>query len=206
MARRWFVLAGGALLAGCSLLTSLDGLSSDGGADVIDASSIEASAGNLVLNPSFDDSTGGCGPHWGNGYGMTFTRVSPGRTGPYACQVCVQGTTQTSYALAYLPTIPVNAGTYYAEAWVSTPEGGVAVQSPGAGILVGYDIDAGISGCSGVGSICQGSIVAPPMGSFVQTTASFTANGPGTVTITIHAFEGTPSSCFIVDDVAFVAQ
>jgi hypothetical protein len=85
-----------------------------------------------------------------------------------------------------------------------TPDGGVGVEA-GVGLLVSYDIDAGISGCSGIGPVCQGSFGALT-GAWQQSTASFVANGPGTVTIGIHAFGNTPASCFVVDDVAFFMQ
>ena len=136
---------------------------------------------------------------------MTFTRVSPGRTGPYACEVCVQGT-QTSYQLASLQPIPVQSGTsYYTEAWLETPEGGVQDEA-GVGVQVVFKIDAGVSACAGIGNVCQGTFNVLPTGTWQQSTATFTANGPGTVTLAIHAYHGTPGSCFVVDDVAMYVQ
>ncbi|HEY1957751.1 MAG TPA: hypothetical protein VGH28_19155 [Polyangiaceae bacterium] len=207
------LLIGGSLLIGCSVLTSLDelgegGASPDGsatdGATGSDATGSDAGS-NLLQNPSFDDSQGGCGPGWGNGYGMTFTRVSPGRTGPYACEVCIASGATDSYQMVSLQPIPVQAGPYYAEGWVMTPDGGTAVQG-GVGIQVFYDIDAGISQCSGIGDICQGSMTQQPTSTWAVTSASFVANGPGSVTISFHAYGDTPSSCFLVDDAALYAQ
>jgi hypothetical protein len=110
------VFASASLLIGCSLVTSLDDLgpsdgapSGDASMDAADSEVGDAGAGdadaNLVSNASFDQGQGGCGPGWGNGYGMTFTRISPGRTGPYACEVCIQGTTD-SYEVDSLIPIP----------------------------------------------------------------------------------------------------
>lgn len=215
MRSRTPVLLVASLMAGCSLVTSLDGLGPTDGAagdvanDVVtndagDASAPPDSGGNLAANPSFDDGQGGCGPGWGNGYGMTFTRVSPGRTGPYACEVCIGQGATGSFALASLAPIPVQAGSYYTEAWLMTPDGGVPVGN-GVGIQVVYDIDAGIGGCQGIGNVCQGSFFQPPP-TWQKSTASFTANGPGSMTLQIHAYDNTPSSCFLVDDVAVYAQ
>jgi len=211
MARRTRVLLAvfTSLSIGCSLVTSLGDL---GGGDAGDAGftdvstqqDADASNGNLVSNPSFDDGQGGCGLGWGNGYGMTFTRVSPGRTGPYACEVCVQGT-PSGDELHSIGAIPVQAGSYYAEAYVTTPDGGTPDEA-GTGILVYYAIDAGITGCLSANDICQGSFSQVPTGSWQRTNASFIANGAGTVTVGIHTYRGTPGSCVIVDDVALYAQ
>jgi len=216
MSRLTLVVVASSLLAACSLITSLDGLGSQttsDGAPPADATQetiandtgtgTDAGTGNLVPNPSFDDGQGGCGPSWGNGYGMTYTRVSPGRTGPYACEVCIQGSS-SSYALSSLVQIPVDAGSYYAEAWLMTPDGGIAEQN-GVGVLIGYDIDAGISSCIGTPGYCQGSISTPPS-TWAKSSASFVSNGPGTATVEIHTYGGTAGSCVIVDDVAFYAQ
>jgi hypothetical protein len=194
------IAAGGYALLGCSLITPLDGLgiASDGG-----GGGDAPNTGNLVPNGSFDEGQGGCGPSWGNGYAMTYTRVSPGRTGPYACQVCVQGTT-TSYAINELVPIPIGAGSYYAEAWLMTPDGGVN-EPNGVSVNVQYDVDAGIGGCGGIPPYCQGSMVTVP-GTWTKTTASFTSNAPQSVLLDLHSYGGTPSSCFIVDDVALYAQ
>jgi len=224
MPSRTPALLAASLMAGCSLMTSLDGLGpADGAAgdvaigdattndvatndasDAGDASAPPDSGGNLAANPSFDDGQGGCGPGWGNGYGMTFTRVSPGRTGPYACEVCIAQGANGSFALSSLAPVSVQAGSYYAEAWLMTPDGGVPVGN-GVGIQILYDIDAGIGGCQGIGNVCQGTFFQPPF-TWQKSTATFVANGPGTATIAVHAYDNTASSCFLVDDVAFYAQ
>ncbi|HEY1959680.1 MAG TPA: hypothetical protein VGH28_28920 [Polyangiaceae bacterium] len=208
-------VAGTSLLVGCSLVTSLADLGATDASTAGDASSGNDAAtndgsaadagGNLVENPSFDDGQGGCGPGWGNGYGMSFTRVSPGRTGPYACEVCITPGSQDSFQLQSLPLIPVQAGTsYYAEGWLMTPEGGVAVQA-GVGILTLFDADAGIT-CVGGPGICQGSILSDPPSTWQKTTVSFTTSGPSSVTLAFHAYDNTATSCFVLDDVAVYAQ
>ena len=226
MGSRTPALLAASLMAGCSLVTSLDGLGpadgsandvaiGDGGAgdvvtnDVVtndagDASAPPDAGGNLAQNPSFDDGQGGCGPAWGNGYGMTFTRVSPGRTGPYACEVCIGQGATGSFELSSLAPVSVQAGSYYAEAWLMTPDGGVPVGN-GVGIQIVYDIDAGISGCQGIGNVCQGTFFQPPA-TWQKSTATFVSNGPGSVKITVHAYDNTAASCFLVDDVALYAQ
>ena len=227
-------MLGGASLffLGCTLLTPLDELGSadsstpdvtvpDAAGDattndapVEDVSTIDSPAdappgdagtdanGNLITNGSFEIGMGGCGTNWGNGYGQTFSRVSPGRTGPYACEVCIQGT-QTSYQFNWIPSIPVQPGSYYAEAWFMTPDGGVPADP---GIQVYYTGDGGVSGCSGDSTYCQGNFSAPPVGSWISSSTSFVVSGSGTVAIDVHSYQGTPSSCFEVDDVALYAQ
>ncbi len=225
------LLGGASLLVRCSLITSLDDLKSGDGAVVGDAAPPDApgpdtstsdgspndapgvdapppdsgsdAGGNLVTNPSFENGSGGCGTSWGNGYGMTFFRASPGHTGQYACEVCVQGA-QTSYQLDDITSIAVQPGNYYAEAWVTTPDGGVAAEP---GIQVYYTGDGGITGCNGNGTTyCQGNFSAPPIGSWTSTSTSFAVSGSGTVKIDVHSYQGTASSCFEVDDVALYQQ
>lgn len=223
-----FVLAIAGVV-GCSALTSLDDLSggqtdgsgsdatgdanggdasgSDGGgSDVVqtnDAS--DAGNGNLVTNPSFENGQGGCGTNWGNGYSMTATRQPGGHTGN-ACVVCTNLASQTSYQLDMVTPIAVQPGNYYAEAWMETPwDGGVAVQSPGVGIVVNYAGDGGLSGCTGGGNLCQAGFVQAGSGWSLSST-SFAVSGSGTLQIVMHAFAGTQNSCFAVDDVALYAQ
>jgi hypothetical protein len=100
--------------------------------------------------------------------------------------------------------IPINAGSYYAEAWLMTPDGGVSDPN-GVSVNVQYDPSAGISGCGGISPYCQGSIVTVP-GTWTKTTASFVSSAPQNVMMDLHSYGGTASSCFIVDDVALFAQ
>ncbi|HEY2367500.1 MAG TPA: hypothetical protein VGH87_13990 [Polyangiaceae bacterium] len=222
-----FILAPIAVV-GCAALTSLDDLSqgqsdasgadvigsdaipSDGGGgnDVVqtsDAGDASDGGGNLLTNGGFENGNGGCGTNWGNGYGMTFTRVSPGHTGNSACVVCTNGSNSDSYQLDAVATIPVHAGNYYAEAWLGTPwDGGVATAN--AGVQVYFVGDAGtISGCIGDGtSYCQGSFVSGPPWS--TSSVTFVVAGSGAVMLDVHSYDGTASSCFAVDDVALYAQ
>ncbi len=196
-------------VAGCSLLTSLDGLgSSDGGGDshASDGSADsggDGGNGNLLTNPSFELGSGGCGTGWGNGYGMTFTRVSPGRTGSYACLVCVLPNQTDSYELDSLIPVPAQAGSYYAEAWLSTPEGGVATQAGVQGLYAG---DGGISSCIGTSTICQGTFFPPPVGTWSLSSATFTVTASGTIAVNVHSYAAPAGSCFVVDDLALYAQ
>jgi hypothetical protein len=190
-------------VVGCSVLTSLDQLSGDGtdggGSDVAQTND---AGGNLVANGSFENGQGGCGANWGNGYGMTFSRVAPGHTGGSACLVCIQGSGQ-SYEIDAVATIPVQAGSYYAEAWIDTPwDGGAATQ--GAGIQVRFTGDGGVSGCTGDSTYCQGSFVGP--GGWSTSSTTFVVSGSGTLQIGVHSYDGTADSCFALDDVALYAQ
>ncbi len=215
-------------IVGCSALTSLDDLegqsegggddvvqasdagsdvvqASDAGSDVVQTSDASDAGGNLVTNGSFENGNGGCGANWGNGYGMTFTRVSPGHTGNSACLVCIQGS-GLSYQIDAIATMPVQAGNYYAEAWIDTPwDGGAATQK--AGIQVRLVGDAGtITGCIGDGtSYCQGTFVTPNSG-WAPSSTTFVVAGSGGLQIDIHSYDGTASSCFALDDVALYAQ
>jgi len=186
-------------VAGCSALTSLDDLSSAQS----DAGGGDAGGGSLVTNGGFENGQGGCGTNWGNGYGMTFSRTSPGHTGSSACLVCIQGSNQ-SYQIDAIATIPVQAGNYYAEAWLDTPwDGGTATQ--GVGIQVHFTGNGSMSGCDGDGtSYCQGSFVGP--GGWASSSTTFVVTGSGTLQVAIHSYDGTPSSCFALDDVAVYAQ
>jgi hypothetical protein len=186
-------------VAGCSLLTSLDGLGpDDGGGDAVSDGS-----DNLLTNPSFEVGMGGCGTGWGNGYGMTFTRVSPGRTGSYACLVCALPNETDSYELDSLIPVPAEAGSYYAEAWLTTPEGGVATV---AGIQGEYAGDGGISSCTGTNTICQGTFFTPPVGTWSVSSATFTVSASGTLSVNVHSYGAPTGSCFEVDDLALYAQ
>lgn len=191
-------------LSACSLLTSLDDLGSGGGdgGQPNDAGGGDAGA-NLVPNGSFDQGNGGCGVSWGNGYNMTFMSTSPGRTGSNACLVCIQPTASGSYGLDLLTPISVPAGSYYAEAWLTTPDG--SAPTP-AGILISYDVDGGVSGCGGIGQNCQGSFFDPPTGSWAVSTATFLVTGTETLHVEIHSYGGDPGTCYVVDDVALYAQ
>jgi hypothetical protein len=233
------------LVAGCSALTSFDGLepssgalsdaasaggdgstnadgavrtteggagsdggqASDGATPASDggAGTDSGSNGNLIDNPGFENGAGGCGSNWGNGYGQTFMRASPGRNGSmYACEVCISGS-GGSYQINAVKAIPVTAGNYYAEAWLSTPEGGVATST---GIQVYFTGDGGLSGCTGSATYCQGMpfVMAAPGGDWSSSSTSFVVTGSGTVTVDLHSYAGTASSCFLVDDVALYAQ
>ena len=217
----------GIFVVGCSALTSLDDLSqgqsdgsapdvggsdgsgSDGGgSDVVqtnDTGTDAGGGGNLITNGGFENGQGGCGTNWGNGYGMTFTRVSPGHSGSSACLVCTNSSNQTSYQINAIANVPVQAGNYYAEAWIETPwDGGVATKN--AGIQVYFVGDAGtISGCTGDGTTyCQGSFVSTSTWSSSSTT--FVVTGSGALQIVVHSYDGTPSSCFALDDVALFQQ
>lgn len=213
--RTSMLVGGGAcLVVGCSLITPLDDLRGD--AAPSDASANDAvsnndsptstdggadSGGNLVSNSSFDNGNGGCGSNWGNGYGETFSRESPGHTGQYACDVCIQSS-GSSYQIDAVNPIPVQAGSYYAEAWLATDDGGVATQ---AGIQVYFTGDGGISNCNGDGtSYCQGNIVTP--GAWTVSSTTFDVTGSGEVNIDLHSYAGPANSCFAADDVALYAQ
>jgi hypothetical protein len=226
-----FVLATIAF-TGCSALTSLDDLSqgqSDGGSSIDGAGSdgggsdgggsdgggsdvvqtndtgSDGGGGNLLANGGFENGQGGCGSNWGNGYGMTFMRVSPGRTGSSACLVCTNETNPSSYQINAITNVPVQAGNYYAEAWIETPwDGGVATQK--AGIQVYFVGDAGaISGCTGDGmTYCQGSFASTS--NWTASSTTFVVTGSGALQITVHSYDGTASSCFALDDVALYAQ
>jgi hypothetical protein len=241
MARRTYGVLGAAfLVAGCSALTSFDGLessaggttdaaspsdgstttdarASDGGVLVDGAQpsdgattsdggvGSDAGTANLVDNPSFENGAGGCGTNWGNGYNQTAMRVSPGRTGMYACDVCITPGASGSYQINAVKTIDVQSGNYYAEAWLSTPQGGVATS---AGLQVFFTGDGGISGCNGTpNTYCQaGFVMAAPGGAYMSSSTSFVVTGSGTVTLDLHSYDSTASSCFLVDDVALYAQ
>jgi hypothetical protein len=196
-------------VVGCAALTSLDdlkGQSDDGGGDVVGLHDSGADGGgNLVTNGSFENGNGGCGTNWGNGYGMTFTRVSPGHTGNSACLVCINASNLDSYQINAIATIPVQAGNYYAEAWLGTPwDGGVATAN--AGLQIYFVGDAGtISGCTGDGtSYCQGSFVSGPPWS--TSSVTFIVKGSGALALDVHSYDNTASGCFAVDDVALYAQ
>jgi hypothetical protein len=192
---------GAAFLSACSLVTSLDDLRSGDGGQSGDASS--DSGANLAPNPSFEQGMGGCGIDWGPGYNATYMKTSPGRSDSNACLVCAQTGVMGSYGMDLLTTISVQPGSYYAEAWLSTPDGGVATQ---AGILVSYTMDGGVTGCSGIGLVCQGSIVTPPVGSWSPSTATFQVTTPETLSVQLHSFGAMSGTCFMVDDVALYAQ
>jgi len=211
--RRRSLVALSACLCGCSLITSLDALRSDAGAtdgggdaailpEASDDASGDAGGGNLVTNPSFDEGQGGCGPSWGNGYGMTYTRVSPGRTGSFACMVCIQGSTG-SYELDDSTAIAVQAGSYYVEAWLASAADAAPIP---AGVQVYFTGDGGLSGCNGSATYCQGNFFTAPVGSWSSSSTTFDVTGSGQITIDLHAYAGDDASCFIVDDVAAYLQ
>lgn len=225
MRLRSFALLGvvGAL-AGCEFITSLDGLGpADGQAadvtapDAFDGAPIdavaapesgpdaEAGTSDLVANGGFESAAAvGCGSNWGPGYGSSYTQVAPGRSGSYACEVCVQGS-QTSYQMNAIATVPVQPGSYAAQAYFTTPDGGVAV-TPGAGLQIYYTGDGGVSGCTGDSTYCQAYFQPPPVGSWYASSTVFTVTGSGTLSIDVHGYGGTPNSCFVVDDVTLVQQ
>jgi hypothetical protein len=210
---------------GCSALTSLDDLSQQGGdaanvdanggdaggndanngSDVVQTNDAgDASTGNLVTNPSFEQGQGGCGTNWGGGYSNTASRQPGGHTGN-ACVVCTNGANSTSFAFNQTTPVAVQPGNYYAEAWMETPyDGGVAVASPGVGIQIVYAGDGGLSGCIGSSTLCQGSFVTS--GSWTLSTTTFVVSGSGTLQVVAHAYDGTAGSCFAWDDVALYAQ
>jgi hypothetical protein len=208
-------------VVGCSVFTSLDDLqhatsdaqANDGAPsdvaqqnDVVQTNDAGDAGGNLVNNGGFENGQGGCGTNWGNGYSDTFSRVSPGHTGSSACLVCTNNANNQSYQIDAIANIPITAGNYYAEAWIVTPwDGGAATQS--VGIQVRFVGDAGgISSCTGDGtSYCQGSFVSPGTG-WTSSSTTFVASGPGALQIAIHSYDGTPSSCFAMDDVAVYQQ
>lgn len=219
-----FILAPIAVV-GCAALTSLDDLSqgqtdaggadvtrpdgapSDGGGgnDVVQTGDASDGGGNLLANGGFENGNGGCGTNWGNGYGMTFMRASPGHTGNSACLVCLQGS-GASYQIDAIATIPVTAGNYYAEAWIQTPwDGGAATAK--AGVQVYFVGDAGaITGCVGDGkSYCQGGFVGPGSG-WAPSSTTFVVSGSGALQIELHSYDGTAMSCFAADDVAVYQQ
>jgi len=203
-------------VVGCSALTSLDDLSGgdaanfDGsGSDVSNSDVVQANdaddagGGNLVANGGFENGQGGCGTNWGNGYSMTFSRVSPGHTGNSACLVCTNLNNPSSYQLNAVTPVSVPAGNYYAEAWIESPwDGGVA--TPTVGIQVEYVGDGGVTGCNGDNFTCQGSFVSA--GGWGLSTATFVVTAPGTLQVVVHSYSGTPNSCFALDDVALYAQ
>ncbi len=203
--RALVALLAGTCVVGCSLFTSLDDLRAGGGADgSANESGADAGDTNFVADPSFEQGAGGCGANWGDGYNDSIARTSPGRTGNSACLVCLQSGATGSYQINAVATIPVQTGQYYAEAWLSTPDGGVATQ---AGIQVYFTGDGGINGCNGDGtSYCQGSQVTPPIGSWSGSNTTFVVTGSGTVSIDLHSYADATGSCFIVDDVALYLQ
>jgi hypothetical protein len=209
------LLAGGSWCLGCSLLVNLDDLKpADGGSDsgsdsAVDSgadSAVDAAAdgnSNLVTDPGFDQGMGGCGANWGNGYGDTFMRVSPGHTGNDACEVCALGS-QSSFQIDAIDPIPVQAGSYYAEAWLTTPDGGMPAP---AGIQVYFNGDGGsLSNCLGSAGYCQGNFFSPPTGSWASSSTTFTVVGSGTVSIDLHSYTPPDGACFIASDVALYAQ
>jgi hypothetical protein len=211
MMRHGFALLG-ATLCGCSLTTPLADLGPLDAGDAgdagqsSDASSSDASSdagANLISNGSFEQGAGGCGINWGAGYNATYMKTSPGRTGSSACVVCAQTGAMGSYAMDLLTPISVQPGSYYAEAWLTTPDGGVSTQ---AGIVVSYTVDGGVTNCSGIGQVCQGSFFTPPTGSWSPTSANFDVTTPETLMVQLHSFGAPPGSCFEVDDVALFAQ
>ncbi len=213
-------------VAGCSALTSLDDLSQTGDAANVDANGSDVAqgndastndvvqtndasdaggGGNLVTNGDFETGQGGCGTGWGNGYSMTFSRVTPGHTGS-ACLVCTNLLNLGSYELDSTLKIPVQAGNYYAEGWMMTPwDGGAAVPSPGVGLQVKFAGDGGLSGCVGDNTICQANFVTAGNGWMLSST-TFVVSGSGTLQVVAHAYNGSGGSCFALDDVALYAQ
>ena len=210
-------------VAGCSALTSLgdlsqgDAASTDAngsdvvGSDVTGSDVVQTNDGgdggngNLVTNGDFESGQGGCGTNWGNGYGKTFMRVSPGHAGS-ACLVCDNGANSGSYELQSISPIPVQAGNYYAEAWMETPwDGGVGVQSPGIGLQVKFTGNGSLSGCIGDTTTCQANFVTNGSGWMLSST-TFIVSGSGSLQIAAHAYQSTAGSCFALDDVALYAQ
>ena len=114
----------------------------------------------FLTNGSFEFGQAAADPSWGNGYGMTFTRVSPGHTGQYACLVCMQGSGD-SYEIDNITPVNVGAGSYYVEAWVLAPDSG-ALGSPGVQVYLDGGDDAGMQGCTGGGQYCQGGFATAP--------------------------------------------
>ncbi len=188
-------------LKGDSGSTPSDGAAQDGATN--DSQTSDAGSGNLLTNGSFELGQGGCGSDWGNGYGMTFTRVSPGHTGQYACLVCMQGGGD-SYELDNIAPVTVSAGSYYVEAWVLASDGGVA-GDPGVQVYLadGGD-DGGMQGCTGGGAYCQGSFFTAPA-AWTASSTTFSLAAGGVLKIDMHSYMGN-GSCFIVDDVAVFAQ
>jgi hypothetical protein len=211
-----------AVTTSCSALTSLDDLSSgadgstgsdSGGSDVANANDVVQTndaggdaGGNLVANGGFENGQGGCGTNWGNGYSGTFTRVSPGHTGSNACLVCTSFSNPDSYQIDAIGLIPVQAGNYYAEAWLGTPwDGGFPTAK--VGVQIYFVGDAGtISGCpAGDGkTYCQGSFVSAPP--WTTSSVSFVVAGSGQLKLDVHSYAGDAGTCFVVDDVAVYAQ
>jgi hypothetical protein len=75
------------------------------------------------------------------------------------------------------------------------------------GIQVYFVGDAGtITGCPAGNGVdyCQASFVGP--GTWAPSSTSFIVSGSGSVMIDVHSYDGTASSCFLVDDVALYAQ
>src|SRR6202042_2458347 len=132
---------------------------------------------------------------------MTFTRVSPGHSGQYACLVCMQGGGD-SYELDNILPIAVPAGSYYVEAYVLASDSGTP-GDPGVQVYLadGGD-DSGMQGCTGGGTYCQGSFFTAPA-TWAASSTTFSLATSGVVTIDVHSYMGN-GSCFIVDDVSVI--
>lgn len=221
---RAFCLAGLALVASCSIFTSIDGVSGgagdgpdggpeaavqDGGGGATDAgggddgstvtgdADADASLPNLQPNGGFELVTGGgCGTEWGVFQGNA-TRVTDAHAGTYACKACGTSTTDKNYSLnaADKTNITVQPGQrYVVEAWVRALDGATGMQTVRGTIRI-Y--------ATGTTNVVQR--IDPPVVPLttawmkLETTLDITVDGE--LDYYISFYDGPLGSCALIDDV-----
>lgn len=184
--------------SGASDATVTDGSEADApGEAALEAGPVgDADAGgNAIANASFEIGAGTCGPGWGS-YGATVWRSSVARTGSFSCGLCPSPAGATSYQVTSIPSIPVDAGTYYAVAWVHAAEGDAAI-APATGVQVYFHETKGDGGM-----YFQGAMVAAQPSSWIGSDVTAVIDRDGVVDVDVHAYNPN-GGCVLVDDVAF---
>jgi hypothetical protein len=165
-----------------------------------DDAGVDAGGGgtNVVVNPGFEDGTGGCGIGWSVNMG-TLVRSSTAHSGQYSCQVC--GSTAGYYLYPDSPEVAdaATGDSYYLAAWISLP--------PGADPDAGAFTQLMFADNSNNDLTDNGGLNDPTTWQLMDLTYAVTSDVAGMpLFLLIEGGAAAGNTCFLIDDVVMSKQ
>lgn len=189
-----FAVAG----TGCSLMTELGGLEGHDGGSPNDAQATGDAGTNVLTNPGFEESGGGCGPGWTSSSG-TLVRSTTAHSGASACEVCLQPGDAINVHASPRPVNDPQAGTsYYASAYFMG-------ETPLAPIGVALDVEEYDSANNPTTLAFQGPVPVGSSWQLIAANAAVKQTGASVdyaLHLTLDADAGA-SGCVLLDDTSF---
>ncbi len=200
MRRRRLAELACAALAACSSYRSVTDAPDAGQDATVDMPDGGGDAAQLLANPGFEDPGAvGCGPAWSGQY-ASLSRVDAGRTGAYACRVCQNGATPSTFGVYQV--VELGGATYDLQAWAHEPSGDASAPDGGVALSFVYTLpDGGRKPTTTYASLTPSFEALQLVATDVPPDAA-----PYTVKMTSRYGGTNVGDCFVVDDFLLVAE